>query len=437
MAPTMGVRVGSGPPRQSIGSQPCSVKQPADPASRKIRAKSWALGSKPDRIVTIDSSPLPGSIAHHLRATALTFLVFVSGCTSLPRLALPTAGPTMDQIAPVPPAANGIPVPLVDLTLTVANQQRSLGRRALFSEVWAGSQPEVGTAGPGDFLEVSIWEAPPATLFSGGSVDLRAPNTGSRVVTIPEQMIDAEGVINVPFVGAVKVSGRSQAMIESEIVQRLRGLAHKPQVLVRVTRNVTRNVTIVGEVAQSLRMPLTAKGERLLDALAAAGGVRQPVAKMTLQLTRDSRVHGLPLDTIISDPLQNIALRPGDVITAIHQPFSLSVLGATAQNAELNFETQGISLAQAIARAGGLQDARADPRGVFVFRYEPSQAVPTPVVYRLDLSQPGAFLIAQTFPMQHRDVMYVANAPAAELQKFLNLIGSTIIPAAAVRTLAP
>jgi polysaccharide export outer membrane protein len=282
-------------------------------------------------------------------------------------------------------------------------------------------------------MEVSIWEAPPATLFAASGLDPRAPNAGSRVVTIPEQMIDADGMINIPFVGAIKVSGRSQASIENEIVQRLRGQAHKPHALVRVTRNVTRNVTVVGEVAQSLRMPLTAKGERLLDALAAAGGARQPVAKMTLQITRDTRVVSLPLDTIITDPQQNIALRPGDVITAIHQPFSLTVLGATSQNTELNFETQGISLTQAIARVGGLQDTRADPRGVFIFRAEASK----PVVYRLDLTQPGAFLIAQSFPMRHRDVMYVANAPAAELQKFLNLIGSTIIPVAAVRTLAP
>lgn len=326
-----------------------------------------------------------------------------------------------------------MPIQLIDLTMAVTDQLHLLARRQLFSEVWANSPQGAETAGPGDMIEVSIWEAPPATLFTASTIDPRSTNTGSRVVTIPEQMIDTEGMINIPFVGAIKVSGRSQASIENEIVQRLRGQAHKPQVLARVTRNVTRNVTVVGEVAQSLRMPLTAKGERLLDALAAAGGVRQPVAKMTLQITRDTRVYSLPLDTIISDPQQNIALRPGDVITALHQPFSLSVLGATNQNAELNFETQGINLAQAMARAGGLQDARADPRGVFIFRSESLK----PVVYRLDMTQPGAFLIAQAFPMRHRDVMYVANAPGAELQKFLNLIGSTIIPVAAVRTLAP
>jgi polysaccharide export outer membrane protein len=118
---------------------------------------------------------------------------------------------------------------------------------------------------------------------------------------------------------------------------------------------------------------------------------------------------------------------------------------------ELSFETQGISLAQALARAGGLQDARADPRGVFVFRFEdvisarsvqdrpesPASSDRQPVVYRLNLSDAGALLLAQAFSMRHRDILYVANAPAVELQKFLNLIGSVVIPYATMRNLAP
>jgi protein involved in polysaccharide export with SLBB domain len=149
-----------------------------------------------------------------------------------------------------------------------------------------------------------------------------------------------------------------------------RGKANQPQVLVRVIRNATSNVTVVGEVAASTRMPLTARGERLLDALAAAGGVRQPVGKVTLQLTRGEQVHALALDTIIRDPKQNIALQPGDVVTALFQPLSFIVLGATAKNEELNFEAQGITLAQALARVGGVQDRLADARAVFIFRFE-------------------------------------------------------------------
>ena len=117
-------------------------------------------------------------------------------------------------------------------------------------------------------------------------------------------------------------------------------------------------------------MPLTAKGERLLDALAAAGGVRQPVNKMTLQVSRSGQVQAMALDAIIRDPKQNIVLQPGDVITSFFQPLSFTVLGATGKNEEINFEAQGISIAQALARAGGLQDVRADARGVFLFRFE-------------------------------------------------------------------
>jgi polysaccharide biosynthesis/export protein len=225
------------------------------------------------------------------------------------------------------------------------------------------------------------------------------------------------------------------------VVQRLKGKANQPQVLVRVIRNNTANVTVVGEVTSSTRMPLTARGERLLDALAAAGGVRQPVNKMTLQVTRGNQVQALPLDTIIRDPKQNIVLLPGDVVTSLFQPLSFTVLGATGKNEELNFEAQGISLAQALARAGGLQDARADAQGVFIFRLESpaalelnGQIVPTtpegkiPVIYRVNLKDPATFFVAQSFPVQNRDVMYVSNAPAAELQKFLNIVVSAIYP---------
>jgi polysaccharide export outer membrane protein len=176
----------------------------------------------------------------------------------------------------------------------------------------------------------------------------------------------------------------------------------------------------------------------LLDALAAAGGVRQPVNKMTIQVTRGEVVRSMPLEDVILDPKQNIVLHPGDIITAMYQPLSFTVLGATGKNEEQNFEAQGISLAQALARAGGLQDARADAQGVFIFRFEDQDAVEwkskpnmtpagkVPVIYRVDLKNPATFFVAQSFPIRNKDVLYVSNAPAAEMQKFLNILTSTI-----------
>ena len=232
-----------------------------------------------------------------------------------------------------------------------------------------------------------------------------------------------------PFVGAVPAAGRTLEQLQADVAQRLQGKANQPQVLARVLRNVSSNVTVVGEVAQSQRMPITAKGERLLDALAAAGGVRQPVGKMSLQVTRGSTVLTQPLEQVIAEPAENILLQPDDVVTALYQPFSLTVLGATGSNREVDFEAQGISLAQALGRVNGLQDYRADARGVFIFRYEAGK----PVVYRVDLKDAAAFFVAQDFPMRHKDVLYVANSPAVELQKFLNILGTVVAPASTLR----
>jgi polysaccharide export outer membrane protein len=314
----------------------------------------------------------------------------------------------------------------------------------LFSESLGSKVPVGYTIGPGDVVEVSVWEAPPAVLFGSATLDPRGGAATTHVTAFPEQMVSSEGTINIPFAGAVPAAGKSPQQIEREIARRLAGKANKPQVLVRVIRNATSNVTVVGDVASSMRMPLTARGERLLDALAAAGGVRQPVGKMTLQVTRGDRVQALALDTIIRDPKQNIVLQPGDVITALFQPLSFTVLGATGKNDEVNFEAQGITLAQALARAGGLQDARADARAVFIFRFEDSQALDwasppkttpegkVPVIYKVNLKDPASFFVAQSFPVDNKDVLYVSNAPAAEFQKFLNILTGSLYSASSI-----
>jgi polysaccharide export outer membrane protein len=295
--------------------------------------------------------------------------------------------------------------------------------------------------GTGDVIEVSLWEAPPATLFAAGTVDARTSPNSSRVTAFPEQMVDSEGLITVPFVGKVLAGGRTPRQVESEVAERLKGLANQPQVLVRVLRNTHATVTVVGEVTNSTRMPLTPRGERLLDALATAAGVRQPVNKMTVQLTRGTMVQSMPLEMVIRDPVQNILLQPGDVVTALFQPMSFTILGATGKNEEIGFEPQGISLAQALARGGGLQDLRADAQGVFIFRFESADALEwtskpvrttpdgmVPVIYRADLRDPASFFVAQSFSVRNKDLLYVSNAPAAELQKFLNLVISATYP---------
>ena len=397
-------------------------------------------------------------MTHHFRLLAILASAVLAGCSHFPSY-IPSTGPSAKEVVEAPAAQPESGIQVVELTDRVVRRVLAAQRRGTLAEAFGtgGSNPAMAI-GYGDIVEVSVWEAPPAALFGTGLADARGGIVAtSRVTVLPEQAVNTAGTINMPFAGTIRVVGRQPQDVEAEIVRKLERMANKPQVLLRVVRNVSSGVTVVGEVNTSTRMPLSPKGERLLDALAAAGGVRQAVGKVTLQVTREviapnggrvARVQAQPLDAIIADPSQNILLQPGDVITALYQPNSLTVLGATARNEELNFEANGITLAQALARAGGLQDARANATGVFIFRFEDpavlGDAAPTrttadgkvPVVYQVNLRDPASFFMAQGFPMRHRDVMYVANAPAAELQKFLNIVSSVVVPTVTIRNLA-
>ncbi len=332
-------------------------------------------------------------------------------------------------------------IPVIDVNDEVARKLLTARAHHSFAEALSPSPASTELLlGPGDVVAVSVWEAAPAVLFAASSsAEPASAGVTTRSTSFPDQMVAADGTISIPFAGLIKAAGKSPHEIEAEIAARLHGKANQPQVLVSVSRNVTSTVTVVGEVTQSLRMPLSAKGERVLDALAAAGGVRQPLGKISIQLSRGDKVLTMPLDEIVQDPKQNVTLERGDVLAALYQPLSFTALGATGKNDEINFETQGISLAQALGRVNGLQDARSDARGVFIFRFEdPSlvqggpQPLPTtpegtvPVVYRLDLKDPRNFLVAQDFPMHNKDVVYVANASSAELQKFLTILSTAV-----------
>jgi polysaccharide export outer membrane protein len=373
---------------------------------------------------------------------ASALLMSLGACTSLG-----SAGPSARTVK----AANGdlvgaADIRVVDVTDAVARKVVAGSRSPLFSDA-LGDVPPVGTVvGPGDVLEVTVWEAPPAVLFgtsanfgagSSSSILSNTNGVGQRT-PMPEMMVDRDGFIQFPFAGAIRAAGRTPRQIEREIENRLARKAHDPQVAVRLATNASANVTVVGEITNNSRVPLTPRGERLLDVLASAGGVKQPVGKTTIRVTRGERVVSLPLETVIYDPAQNVRLQADDVITALYQPFSFTSLGAAGSSAEVEFEATGVTLSQALGRVGGIKDDRADIRGVFIFRLEDPAALDPgvaasgrrtpdgriPVIYRVNLSDPSSFFVAQTFPIRNKDVLYVSTAPLSDFQRFVSIVSS-------------
>jgi polysaccharide biosynthesis/export protein len=382
------------------------------------------------------------------RSFAASFLLLMlSACA-----ALGANGPSTRTVrgASQQPVGTGN-IQIIHVTDAVARQVASASRQTEFSEA-LGDAPRAGTViGRGDVLQVSIWEAPPAVLFGvstsfgagDASTAISSPISGmGQQTSIPEMMVDDDGFISVPFAGRIRAAGLSPRQVEAEIVSRLSGKAHDPQAIVQISHNSSSDVTLVGEVATNSRVPLTPKGERLLDILAAAGGVKTPINKTTIQITRGNQVVTMPLETVVRDPSQNIRLQPSDIVTAISQSLSFTALGETGTSSEVPFESTGITLAQALGRAGGLNPDRADVHGVFIFRLENPAAVSPevastarrtadgriPVIYVVDLKDPASLFVAQTFPIRDKDVLYVSRAPLSDLQRFVSIAASMVFP---------
>jgi len=384
-----------------------------------------------------------------LRLTALLGTIMAAGCVYFP-----TAGPTRGDIDSEYQAdAQKHPFELVEVsdnTLRVLQQRTDASLAALFGDEAA---PPALPVGPGDGLSISIWEAGTQPLFSpvsaaaltGGS------SASSHGAVLPDQIVGSDGCISIPFAGRVPVAGHSITEVQTAIEAALAGKAAKPQVLVNLAHNVSNTVTVVGEVTAGGRIALSVHGDRLLDVIAAAGGIRVPSYETWIGLVRGGVSSSVPLTQILRDPRENLFPHPGDVITVTRQPETFTAFGATGHNAQISFDATHITLIEAVAKAGGLLDQRADPRGVFLFRREPqgiaaalagrpaqtdaaaaAPAVPVPavpVVYRLDLTKASSYFLASSFEIRNGDVLYVSGAPVNDLEKFLQLIGMAAGPA--------
>lgn len=350
---------------------------------------------------------------------------------------LPSSGPSVGEItAGARPTSTGERrFALIDVDTNVVSKMETWSAASL-QGTFGQQRPASGQViGVGDYVQVVIWEAAAGGLFSAPANQLSG-GAGSRTATIPEQVVGPDGAITVPYAGRVHVVGRTPQQVEQAIVAALQGKAIEPQALVTVPKNIANTVTVVSEVTGGARVPLTTRGDRILDVVATAGGTKAPPHETFVTLVRDGRSLRIPMQAILADPAENVFVRPGDVISVARETQTFTAAGATGVSSVVPFEAMGITLDQAIARAGGLSDQRADPSGVFVIRYERSSdydqlglqrpdtgpLLQVPTIYRVNMRDPNSFFLARRFPIHNKDILYVSNAPAMELQKVMIIL---------------
>jgi polysaccharide biosynthesis/export protein len=285
--------------------------------------------------------------------------LLTAACSSMPS-AGPMASAVVDR-ASDPASSVDFDYVLIDVTRPVLNTLAQRPIESLAASFGIGGPPPAVVIGVGDSVNVTIWEAAPGGLFSAAPTQLTT--AGSRTATIPEQQVARDGTISVPYAGRIRVVGLRPGDVEELIVRALTGKAIEPQTVVTVTRAISNTVSVEGEVTKGDRIPLTLKGDRVLDVVASAGGLRIPANETWVRLTRGSRTVSVPYNAILARPRENIFVQSGDIVTVVRRPQTFTMFGAAPANAVVPFELDTVTLEEAVAKAGGLIDFRAGSPG--------------------------------------------------------------------------
>jgi polysaccharide biosynthesis/export protein len=358
---------------------------------------------------------------------ALLLLAALASCGGLPR-----SGPSVREIKAAADAP-GYDMHLVPVTPPVAAASRSVEGLG-FSSVFVNAgviSPD--TINPGDTLSVRVWENVDTGLLAG---------VGQKATVLEALQVDQSGGIFVPYAGRVEAAGSSPDELRQRITASLSDQTPDPQVEVARVAGDGATVSVMGGVNKPGIYPIQAPTLRLSPMLAQAGGISIVPDVAQIKLERGGQVGRIWLRDLYDNPAFDVALRPNDRIIVEEDRRSFTVLGATTRQDRVPFNQPDMSAIEAIAAAGGLNGASANPTGVFIFREETASVAnrvlgradlvgPQRMAYLLDLTRPEGLFSAREFVIRDDDTVYITEAPLGSLTRVLAVAAAAV---AVVRT---
>lgn len=320
-----------------------------------------------------------------------------------------------------------------------------------FGKLPGGDYKDI-TIGVGDIVAVTIFEAQSGGLFIPREASVRPGN----FVEVPRQQVDQSGNITVPYAGSIKVAGLTARAVADVVRERIKNRAIDPQAVVSVVEQRGNQISVLGEANAPLRFPVDPGGIRVLGAIARAGGPKYPSWETKVRIKRGGRTYTETMSSIVRHPEEDAFLAPGDVVYLSREPRIFMAFGSTpspgsiggTNNRRFTFENDSMTLAEAIAKAGGLDGTRANSPSVYVLRLEPRHLLKSagidverfggelvPTVYNFDWSKPDGMFFADSFQIRDHDAIVVSESPSTELVKFFQLMIAGTDTAVNIQTL--
>ena len=308
-------------------------------------------------------------------------------------------------------------------------EQWPAGAGALKARSWikggTGGAGQVLTAG--DMVKIAIWD-------NGDNTLLTAPN--SPASTLQEMQIAPNGTVFVPYVGSVKISGLTPDRAREKIQEELSTMAPAAQVQLSAAPGRQNSVDMVSGVVRPGNYPMTDRSLTVLGLISLGGGVSPEITNPQLRLIRGGKVHEISMDRLVKDPSLDTGLRGGDKLIVEKDPRYFLALGAAGREEIIPFPQDRVSALEAVTLAGGIDDNRANPKGVLILREYPASAVAPAdspagpshdrVVFTFNLTRADGLFSAQNFIVQPRDLVLATESAVVPTRTLLGLIGTSV-----------
>ena len=275
----------------------------------------------------------------------------------------------------------------------------------------------------GDFLTVTIWDSDPNSLIV--AVD-------GRQTVLSDIRVSPSGSIFLPYVGNVNVGGATPERARLIVQNEMGVVSDSVQVQLSMSEGRGNSVDLVGGVNAAGSYPMPDRNYSVLSLIAAGGGVSNGLNNPQIRLQRGSKIYGTSINRLFAEPNLDTLLHGGDqVIVKDDDRYFLSV-GAAGSEALHPFTKDVVSAMDAVSIVGGINDQRADPKGILILREYPRSALAAgirgprqqQVVFTMDLTAADGLFSARNFQVMPKDLIYVTESPLTTTQTVFGIIGS-------------
>lgn len=278
----------------------------------------------------------------------------------------------------------------------------------------------------GDMVSLQIWDNSENSLLTGAT---------QKEASINKVRVSPDGTIFVPYAGDILIRGMSPSSARRKIESALQPFIASAQVQLNYEPGQESSVDLVSGVSKPGSYPLPNRNSTILSAIAQGGGISANLKNPLVRLMRDGKTYDIRADKLFSDASYNTVLRGGDKVVVQEDQRYFTAFGASGTENLIHFEQEKITALEAMSLIGGLDDTRANPKGVLVLREYSAKQVRTDgtgpsqrdVAFVFDVTSGEGLFAARKFHINPEDTVIVTESPVVSVRTVFGLLNTLLV----------